>query len=36
MKDAGEILEIRFKDKDNSKVIGTGFAARGRWAMAAH
>lgn len=35
LKQAGEILEIRFKDKDNSKVIDSGFAARGRWAMAA-
>lgn len=35
LKQAGEMLEIRFKDKDNSKVIGAGFAARGRWAMAA-
>lgn len=35
LKQAGEILEIRFTDKDNSKVIGAGFAARGRWAIAA-
>jgi hypothetical protein len=34
LKQAGEVLEIRFKDKDNSNVIGAGFSAWGRWAIA--
>ncbi len=33
LKKTGEIPEIRFKDKDSSKAIGSGFIARGRWAM---